>query len=198
MLPWRPRWTAPWLQLKPPPSRNVNGLSPSPDTREADGSESTLKGGPEKPEHAVISTFDLFSIGVGPSSSHTVGPMRAGKIFINDLLELGLLGKVRNVKISLYGSLAATGKGHHTPQAILLGLEGSDPETIDTGTIPSRYAAIQKNKTLLLGGKHPIAYDMNRDMLWRWDQVLSTHPNGMRFSVFDENGDLLATNEYFR
>jgi len=74
---------------------------------------------------------------------------------------------------------------------------GSDPETIDTGTIPSRYAAIQKNKTLLLGGKHPIAYDMNRDMLWRWDQVLSTHPNGMRFSVFDENGDLLATNEYF-
>jgi hypothetical protein len=75
---------------------------------------------------------------------------------------------------------------------------GSDPETIDTGTIPSRYTAIQKNKTLLLGGKHPIAYDMNRDMLWRWDQVLNTHPNGMRFSVFDENGDLLATNEYFR
>ncbi|KAI0296015.1 serine dehydratase beta chain-domain-containing protein [Russula brevipes] len=135
MLPWRPRWTAvrlitrrpypslqqrthvpPWLHLKPPPSRNVNGLSPSPDTREADGSESTLKGGPEKPEHAVISTFDLFSIGVGPSSSHTVGPMRAGKIFINDLLELGLLGKVRNVKISLYGSLAATGKGWADPQ----------------------------------------------------------------------------------
>ena len=75
---------------------------------------------------------------------------------------------------------------------------GSDPETIDTGTIPSRYAAIQTNKTLLLGGKHRISYDMNRDMLWKWDQVLKTHPNGMRFSVFDENGDLLATNEYFR
>ncbi|KAI0060920.1 L-serine ammonia-lyase [Artomyces pyxidatus] len=151
----------------------------------------------QKPEHAVISTFDLFSIGVGPSSSHTVGPMRAGKIFINDLLELDLLEKVKTVKISLYGSLAATGKGHHTPQAILLGLEGSDPETIDTGTIPSRYAAIQENKTLLLGGKHRITYDMDRDMLWRWDQVLKTHPNGMRFSCFDENGDLLATNEYF-
>lgn len=106
-------------------------------------------------------------------------------------------------------------KSHHTPQAILLGLEGplssfylyvhthptrvgSDPETIDTGTIPSRYAAIQTNKTLLLGGKHRISYDMDRDMLWKWDQVLKTHPNGMRFSVFDENGDLLATNEYFR
>ncbi|KAF8801264.1 L-serine ammonia-lyase [Phlegmacium glaucopus] len=148
-------------------------------------------------EHAVISTFDLFSIGVGPSSSHTVGPMRAARIFITDLKELSLLEKVRTVKINLYGSLAATGKGHHTPQAILLGLEGSDPETIDTGTIPSRYADILQNKNLLLGGSHRITYDMDRDMLWRWDQVLKTHPNGMRFSCFGENGDLLATNEYF-
>ncbi|EIW58703.1 L-serine ammonia-lyase [Trametes versicolor FP-101664 SS1] len=148
-------------------------------------------------EHAVISTFDLFSIGVGPSSSHTVGPMRAGKIFIGDLDAHGLLEKVKTVKISLYGSLAATGKGHHTPQAILLGLEGSDPETIDTGTIPSRYAAILENKILLLGGRHHITYDMDRDMVWRWDQVLKTHPNGMRFSAFGEDGDLLATNEYF-
>ncbi|TFK18452.1 L-serine ammonia-lyase [Coprinopsis marcescibilis] len=150
-----------------------------------------------RPEHAVISTFDLFSIGVGPSSSHTVGPMRAGRIFINDLKDLDLLEKVQTIKINLYGSLAATGKGHHTPQAILLGLEGSDPETIDTGTIPSRYEAILQNKTLLLNGHHRIEYDMNRDMLWRWDMVLKTHPNGMRFSVFGENGDLLATNEYF-
>ncbi|RPD64319.1 L-serine ammonia-lyase [Lentinus tigrinus ALCF2SS1-7] len=148
-------------------------------------------------EHAVISTFDLFSIGVGPSSSHTVGPMRAGKIFIGDLEALGLLEKVQTVKVTLYGSLAATGKGHHTPQAILLGLEGCDPETIDTGTIPSRYASILENKTLVLGGRHRIVYDMDRDMVWRWDHVLKTHPNGMRFSVFGEDGDLLATNEYF-
>jgi len=187
----------PRLLSRAPPSRNLNVLSPDHREDNASGAESSLEKEQERPEHAVISTFDLFSIGVGPSSSHTVGPMRAGKIFINDLLELGLLEKVRIVKISLYGSLAATGKGHHTPQAILLGLEGSDPETIDTGTIPSRYAAIQTNKTLLLGGKHRISYDMNRDMLWRWDQVLKTHPNGMRFSVFDENGNLLATNEYF-
>ncbi|KAJ7453921.1 L-serine ammonia-lyase [Mycena galericulata] len=148
-------------------------------------------------EHAVISTFDLFSIGVGPSSSHTVGPMRAGKIFCADLKELALLDKVQTVKITLYGSLAATGKGHHTPQAILLGLEGSDPETIDTGTIPSRYETIVQGKSLLLAGYHRIKYDMDRDMLWRWDQVLKTHPNGMRFSVFDADGGLLATNEYF-
>ena len=75
---------------------------------------------------------------------------------------------------------------------------GSDPETIDTGTIPSRYEAILENKTLMLGGRHRIVYDMDRDMVWRWDQVLKTHPNGMRFSVFGENGELLATNEYFR
>ncbi|KAJ4494235.1 serine dehydratase alpha chain-domain-containing protein [Lentinula lateritia] len=149
------------------------------------------------PEHAVISTFDLFSIGVGPSSSHTVGPMRAGKIFITDLKELQLLKKVATVKINLYGSLAATGKGHHTPQAILLGLEGSDPETIIPTTIESRYNNILANKVLLLGGDHLIHYDMDRDMLWRWDQVLPTHPNGMRFSAFDEDGDLLATNEYY-
>ncbi|KAI6016004.1 serine dehydratase alpha chain-domain-containing protein [Pisolithus microcarpus] len=150
-----------------------------------------------KPEHAVISTFDLFSIGVGPSSSHTVGPMRAGKIFITDLQELGLLDRVQTLKIVLYGSLAATGKGHHTPQAILLGLEGSDPETIDCGTIPSRYEAILTNKSLHLGGNRRIHFDMDRDMLWRWDEVLKTHPNGMRFSCFNGNGDLLATNEYF-
>lgn len=87
---------------------------------------------------------------------------------------------------------------HHTPQAILLGLEGSDPETIDTGTIPSRYESILEHKSLLLGGNRRIHYDMNRDMLWRWDHVLDTHPNGMRFSCFDKDGDLLATNEYFR
>ncbi|KAF5362546.1 hypothetical protein D9756_002551 [Leucocoprinus leucothites] len=149
------------------------------------------------PEHAVISTFDLFSIGVGPSSSHTVGPMRAGRIFITDLKELNLLEKVHTIKINLYGSLAATGKGHHTPQAILLGLEGSDPETIDTGTIPSRYTSILQTKSLTLGGAHRIHYDQDRDMLWRYDIVLKTHPNGMRFSAFDEDGDLLATNEYF-
>ncbi|KAJ8694907.1 hypothetical protein PTI98_007546 [Pleurotus ostreatus] len=123
--------------------------------------------------------------------------MRAGKIFINDLKAMGVLEKVKTVKITLYGSLAATGKGHHTPQAILLGLEGSDPETIDTGTIPSRYSSILEHKQLLLGGSHLIHYDSDRDMLWRFDQVLKTHPNGMRFMAFDNEGDLIATNEYF-
>lgn len=111
------------------------------------------------------------------------------------------------------GSLAATGKGHHTPQAILLGLEGSDPETIAPATIPGRYASILENKTLYLSGKQRIVFDMDRDMLWRFDRVLKvhnslialstalmlsqTHPNGMRFSVYGAEGELLAVNEYF-
>ena len=77
-------------------------------------------------EHAVISMFDLFSIGIGPSSSHTVGPMRAGAIFVQDLRDSGILSSVASIKLALYGSLAATGKGHMTPQALLLGLEGAD------------------------------------------------------------------------
>ncbi|KAG9098095.1 hypothetical protein FRC06_006817 [Ceratobasidium sp. 370] len=121
--------------------------------------------------------------------------MRAAHIFIVDLQDLGLLDKTRTLKVTLYGSLAATGKGHMTPQALLMGFEGSDPETIDTGAINSRYDAILQNKTLNLGGVRRIKYDMDKDMLWRWDQVLKTHPNGMRFSAFGEDGELLATND---
>ncbi|KWU41791.1 L-serine ammonia-lyase [Rhodotorula sp. JG-1b] len=147
-------------------------------------------------EHAVISAFDLFSIGVGPSSSHTVGPMRAAKIFVSDLQDLGILDKVHKLKVGLYGSLAATGKGHMTPEAIMMGLEGSDPETIEASTIGSRYNSILETGRLELDGRHSIAYSHDRDMLWRMDP-LPAHPNGMRFSVFDKEGTLMATNEYF-
>ncbi|GAA5829702.1 hypothetical protein JCM3766R1_001270 [Sporobolomyces carnicolor] len=147
-------------------------------------------------EHAVISTFDLFSIGVGPSSSHTVGPMRAGKIFVNDLIELGLLDRVKTIKIGLFGSLAATGKGHLTPEAVMMGLEGSDPETIEPSTIGSRYAKILDSSTLALNSTHTISYTHRRDMIWTMEP-LPTHPNGMKFSVFDKEGDMLATNTYF-
>jgi hypothetical protein len=84
-----------------------------------------------------------------------------------------------------------------TPQALMMGFEGSDAETIDTSTVGSRYQAILDNQILMLNGTHRIKYDMDRSMVWRFDQVLPTHPNGMRFSVFDKNGDLLATNEYY-
>jgi L-serine deaminase len=156
-------------------------------------------------EHAVISTFDLFSIGIGPSSSHTVGPMRAGNIFVSDLLEAGLLPKVHKIHISLYGSLALTGEGHMTPSAILLGLESSDVETVDPTHVPIRFEQIKSGNKLFLGlglpksrgiGKE-IDFDYDKDFKWRWGEKLALHSNGMRFTVFDEDGMMLATNDMF-
>ncbi|SCZ98556.1 BZ3500_MvSof-1268-A1-R1_Chr3-1g05462 [Microbotryum saponariae] len=172
-----------------------------PGRKDVSSNENSTPQDKPRAEHAVISAFgtwtiDLFSIGVGPSSSHTVGPMRAGKIFVEDLKELGLLKDVHKLKIGLYGSLAATGKGHMTPQAVVLGLEGEDPETIEPSTIQSRYASILKTHHLTLAGEHSIVYDQDKDMLWR-NEPLPTHPNGMRFSVYAKTGDLLAVNEYF-
>lgn len=156
-------------------------------------------------EHAVISTFDLFSIGIGPSSSHTVGPMRAGAIFVNDLREMGLLDKVHTLKVALYGSLAATGKGHMTPQALLLGFEGADCEKVDTESVPVRYQAIVDDQVLTLGkdtndtyqDAKEIRFNFDKDLEWKWGQTLPMHSNGMRFSVFDVNGDLLGTNDFY-
>ncbi|WFD29802.1 hypothetical protein MSPP1_000815 [Malassezia sp. CBS 17886] len=155
-------------------------------------------------EHAVISMFDLFSVGIGPSSSHTVGPMRAGAIFVSDLRDAGILRAVAKIKLALYGSLAATGKGHMTPQALLLGLEGADCETVDTDSVPQRYEKIMMSKYLTLGKDTPQAgkpqrlyFDCEKDLEWKWGQKLPMHSNGMRMSVFSEEGDLLATNDFY-
>ncbi|KAL7905482.1 serine dehydratase alpha chain domain-containing protein [Trichoderma velutinum] len=154
-------------------------------------------------EHAVISTFDLFSIGIGPSSSHTVGPMRAGNIFVSDLHAAGLLEKVDRIRVALYGSLALTGEGHMTPSALLLGLESADVETVDTDYVPKRFEQIKTDKKLFLGrqledgkGKE-IAFDYERDFKWEWTRKLPQHSNGMRLMVFDKEGYMLATNDMF-
>ncbi|KAJ2514593.1 hypothetical protein H4217_005673 [Coemansia sp. RSA 1939] len=151
----------------------------------------------ESTNHAVVSTFDLFSIGVGPSSSHTVGPMRAGKIFAQDLVDHKILSKVASIKIDLYGSLALTGIGHGTPNATLMGLEGEMPETVPTETIIARVEAMYETNTITLNGTHRIRFNPDKDMTLHYYESLPQHPNGMRFTVFDTNGDMLATNEYF-
>ncbi|UZP39069.1 hypothetical protein NXS19_006885 [Fusarium pseudograminearum] len=156
-------------------------------------------------EHAVISTFDLFSIGIGPSSSHTVGPMRAGNIFVNDLIEANLLPKVNKIRVAIYGSLALTGEGHMTPSALLLGLEGNDVETVDTAYVPTRFNDIKTTKKIFLGrglaadgskGKE-IDFDYEKEFIWEWGRKLPQHSNGMRFTVFDKEGYVLATNDMF-
>jgi len=154
-------------------------------------------------EHAVISTFDLFSIGIGPSSSHTVGPMRAGNIFVADLVEAKLLHRVHKIRVSIYGSLALTGEGHMTPSALLLGLESADVETVDTAYVPERFNEIKSGKKLILGhglgegkGKE-IAFDYEKEFVWEWGKKLPLHSNGMRLTVFDSEGYVLAMNDMF-
>ncbi|KAJ2358593.1 hypothetical protein GGF43_000705 [Coemansia sp. RSA 2618] len=159
-----------------------------------DDPESSAK---ESTNHAVVSTFDLFSIGVGPSSSHTVGPMRAGQIFVQDLVDHGIIDKVSTIKVDLYGSLALTGIGHGTPNATLMGLEGELPETVPTETINSRVEAMHGSNTITLNGTHRVRFSPEKDMALHYYESLPQHPNGMRFTVFDADGDMLATNEYF-
>ncbi|KAF9159461.1 hypothetical protein DFQ26_006499 [Actinomortierella ambigua] len=161
--------------------------------------ETTSKSTPpeEETKHAVVSTFDLFSIGIGPSSSHTVGPMRAAKIFVTDLKDHKVLDKVASLRIDLFGSLALTGIGHGTPDSILMGMEGESPESVETTTIQSRLKAISDNKALTLDSTRRITFDPAKDLVFHYFESLPQHPNGMRFCAFDDQGDLLATNEYF-
>jgi L-serine dehydratase len=147
-----------------------------------------------------VSVFDLFKIGIGPSSSHTVGPMIAACRFASHIEDANLLAFVRRVKVELYGSLGATGKGHGTDKAVLLGLEGHLPDTIDPDLIEPRLAQIRQDKTLVLLGKHRVQYDEKEHLAFYRKLLAGTgvvHPNGMRFQAFDENGQLLVEKEYY-
>lgn len=126
--------------------------------------------------------------------------MRAGNIFVTDLIEANLLHQVARIRISIYGSLALTGEGHMTPSALLLGLEGADVETVDTSYVPTRFAEIKETKKLRLGSptsSQEIDFDYPRDFVWEWTRKLPLHSNGMRLTVFDQNGDPIATNDLF-
>ncbi len=147
-----------------------------------------------------VSVFDLFKIGIGPSSSHTVGPMIAACRFASHIEDANLLGFVRRVRVELYGSLGATGKGHGTDKAVLLGLEGHLPDVIDPDRIEPRLAAIRAGKSLLLLGKQAIRFD-EKEHIGFYRKLMSgtsiVHPNGMRFQAFDEQGQRLVEKEYY-
>ncbi|HEX8095172.1 L-serine ammonia-lyase [Jatrophihabitans sp.] len=131
----------------------------------------------------AISVFDLFSIGIGPSSSHTVGPMRAARTFVLGLEADGLLEKVGRVRVELFGSLGATGRGHGSDRAVVLGLEGETPEDVDTSTVLSRVAEVRRAETVRLLGRHPVALTA-ADLVLHRRLTLPFHPNGMRFTAF--------------
>ncbi len=146
----------------------------------------------------AVSTFDLFKIGIGPSSSHTVGPMRAACRFVHRWLEeSGDLARTARVRAEVFGSLALTGRGHGTDKALLMGLEGHWPNEIDPDVIPAALVRIRSDKKLLLLGRHLIAFDEKRDLIMNKRQKLPFHTNGMRFSAYDIDGIEIATRDYY-
>ena len=143
-----------------------------------------------------VSVFDLFKIGIGPSSSHTVGPMRAAARFASAALALSSSEAIARVRIELYGSLGATGKGHGSDRAVMLGLEDLAPDTVDPASIETRIAEIATQRSLLLFGKKPIAFDVREDLLF-YRKSLPFHPNGMRFMALDGAGAVLLERTYY-
>lgn len=142
-----------------------------------------------------LSVFDIFKIGIGPSSSHTVGPMRAGRSFARTLAQRGWLQRVKRIEVTLCGSLAETGFGHRTDMGILLGLMGEAPDTVDPEEAHALVLGVEHDRKLLLWGEVPMAFDPDRDFIWQM-APMPEHPNGMRFRAFDEVGEVLLDERY--
>jgi L-serine dehydratase len=148
------------------------------------------------------SLFELFKIGIGPSSSHTMGPMRAALRFVRELQSTGLTLQTASLQVDLYGSLALTGLGHGTDRAILLGISGETPDGIDPAEIETKLSAIRTARALTLTGNRTLAFDEPRNLIFHRNQMypvagIASHPNGMRFSAFDSGGALLLERIFF-
>nr|WP_216621383.1 L-serine ammonia-lyase [Cupriavidus necator] len=144
----------------------------------------------------AVSVFDLFKVGIGPSSSHTVGPMRAALMFAQGLERDGLLPQVASVRVELYGSLGATGKGHGTDKGVILGLMGEAPDTIDPEAIDTRLAALRKTRELSLLGRHVVPFIEKEHIAFYRREAMAEHPNGMKFHAFDGGGATLREARY--
>jgi L-serine dehydratase len=145
----------------------------------------------------ALSIFDLYTIGIGPSSSHTVGPMRAARRFVGALEREGHLQPTASVKVELFGSLGATGKGHGTDAAVMLGLEGAQPETVEPDSVPTRAERVRTEGRVTLLGKHAIAFRPAEHLVFHRSASLPKHPNGMRFTAFGEGGAEIAQRTYY-
>ena len=145
----------------------------------------------------ALSVFDLFKVGIGPSSSHTVGPMKAAAMFARRLHKAELLAQVVRIEAKLYGSLGATGKGHGTDTAVMLGLEGEMPDTIDPDSIDARIKKMRTDARLTIDGVHGIAFNERKDLLFLRRETLPFHSNGVRFSAFAADGSVLEERRYF-
>ncbi|RRO14146.1 L-serine ammonia-lyase [Saccharopolyspora rhizosphaerae] len=144
-----------------------------------------------------LSTFDLFKVGIGPSSSHTVGPMRAAYRFVEHLRATGALPEVARVRCELFGSLGATGHGHGSVTAVVLGLAGEQPHLVDPVAVEPQVLAVREEKRLSLGGEHKIAFDVDSDVVLHRRTRLEFHSNGMVLEAFDDSGARLVRREYY-
>ncbi|MEM9691556.1 MAG: serine dehydratase beta chain, partial [Myxococcota bacterium] len=145
----------------------------------------------------ALSAFDIFTIGIGPSSSHAVGPMRAAGRFLRSLERAGVVERTARVRVELFGSLGATGKGHGSDLAILMGLEGEAPETVDTDTVAARAEAIHETGSLSLGGRHAVKFRYRSSLVFNRRKTLPGHPNGMRFTAYDPDGHEVLSRIYY-
>lgn len=150
----------------------------------------------------MTSLFDLYKVGVGPSSSHTMGPMRAAHRFVRELASTGRLAHVARVLAELYGSLALTGLGHATDRAVLLGLSGEEPASVDPETMEATLEAVRTAREIHLAGKHRMPFHESRDLLFHRDRMYppgaaTQHPNGLRLTAFDAGGSILSTKTCF-
>jgi len=145
----------------------------------------------------MLSVLDIFRIGIGPSSSHTVGPIRIGKRFVDSLLREGYFGAAARIEVVLQGSLALTGIGHATPKACILGLLGLEPETLDPDTADGLVARVETENVLLLGGRKEISFTASNDLIFDYETLSALHPNGMVLRAFDKSGALLREQTYY-
>ena len=145
----------------------------------------------------ALSAFDLYSVGIGPSSSHTVGPMRAARLFADGLASDGLLDDVARVRAELFGSLGATGHGHGSPKAVVLGLEGEDPATVDTDLTQRRLDELRSSPSIRLAGARSIRFVLDDDLVMHRRRSLPAHPNGMTFAAYGAGGTVLRERTYY-
>ena len=145
----------------------------------------------------AISVFDLFRIGIGPSSSHTVGPMRAAGMFVHELGASRVLADVERIQVELYGSLGATGKGHGTDKAVILGLQGELPDSVDVNAIPSRLEQVRTSGQLRLPCAKTLAFDGQADLVFNKQEALPYHPNGLVFRALGRGGRVLDERTYY-
>ena len=145
----------------------------------------------------ALSVFDLFSVGIGPSSSHTVGPMRAARLFASSLEDDGLLDEVQRVRVELFGSLGATGHGHGSVKAVVLGLLGESPEEVDPAAAEPLVQAARESGRLALLGRHAIVFEVDEDVVLHRRKRLPFHTNGMRFTAAGDDGTAVSVREYY-